>query len=306
MIIPTHRRPQILAKCLEHLERQTVVDRIEVIVVHDGLDAAETEHVAMRTWKMKVSYVEIEKSQQGAARNRGVREASAPLVLFIGDDAFLAPDACEIHLQMHAETNTSKPANQQTSEQIPDQVHMHPKQRAILGHTTWDPAVGVTPVMQWLEKSGWQFGYPAITPYAGKAIPRELQHRFTYTIHISLPTQIAREHPFREDIALYGWEDIEWGLRLAQRGIPLIYAPEARALHHHYMTFEDSLRRMETIGRSVRIFDRVAPGFDRMPRGWKKWAYQGHALLPTMAGKHRKAFLRGLREENSSEYQRRD
>ena len=30
-----------------------------------------------------------------------------------------------------------------------------------------------------------------------KAIPKEMQHRFTYTSHISLPTEIAKKYPFR-------------------------------------------------------------------------------------------------------------
>ena len=36
VVIPTHRRPAILSACIEHLERQTAADAIEVIVVSDG------------------------------------------------------------------------------------------------------------------------------------------------------------------------------------------------------------------------------------------------------------------------------
>src|SRR5205823_1924992 len=99
-------------------------------------------------------------------------------------------------------------------------------------------------VMRWLEKYGWQFGYPKSESYAHDFLPTDIQHRFTYTSHISLPTETAKRYPFLEDVSLYGWEDIEWGMRLRDAGIRLFYEPDARAFHHHPMTLEQSLKRM--------------------------------------------------------------
>lgn len=270
VIIPTHKRAAILKKCLEHLEKQTIADQLEVIVVSDGEDSETTE--SCRAFKLSsfqaFDFFSIPKSQQGVARNRGVGKAHAPIVLFIGDDILLAPDACAIHV-----TNA--------------------KSSATLGFTTWDPAVGITAAMRWLEKSGWQFGYPMIEQYAHKAIPENIQHRFTYTSHISLPTNIARAHPFREDVSLYGWEDILWGTELRDAGVALMYEPRAKALHHHHIELKDSLKRMETIGRSIQTMKKIDPTFDRIPSGWKLWARRVISLLPTMRGKHEKAFLQG-------------
>ncbi len=277
IIIPTHRRTVILAQCLEHLEKQTIADQLEVIVISDGPDE-ETEVLCKRNWNMPVRYTDIPKAQQGAARNQGVRLATAPLCLFIGDDIFLAPKACAIHVAAH---------------------HHHSKQIAVLGNITWDPAVGITPVMKWLEESGWQFGYSHLKPNA--FIPPERQHLYTYASHLSVPTSIAKELPFREEARIYGWEDIEWGLRLASRNIGLYYAADARALHHHQLNLANSLARMETIGRAAPKFATLNPAFDRIPKGWKRLAYELSALLPTMAGKHRKAFLRGLKEMKREE-----
>ena len=224
VLIPTHRRPTVLAECLRRLEAQTIVSQIEVIVVSDGEDDKQSQLFANSSWRMPVRYFEVSKSQQGVARNEALRHASAPIVLFIGDDIFLAPDACERHVQAHASENAGM--------------------NAVLGFTTWDPAVGVTPVMTWLETSGWQFGYPSIAKHARGFLPTEIQHRYTYTSHISLPLEQAKKHLFRTDVHLYGWEDIEWGMRLRRSGVRLWYASEAKALHHHKITLEDSLRRM--------------------------------------------------------------
>lgn len=271
VIIPTYRRADTLALCLQHLEQQSIVSQLEVIVVGDGHDDKTAALFANKSWRVAVRYTEVAKSQQGVARNAGVALATAPRVLFIGDDIFLDPQACAVH---------AKP--QQPS-------------AAVLGFTTWDPACGITPVMRWLEASGWQFGYPMLRQYAHKAVPVERQHLFTYTSHISLPTLTAKAHPFREDVRLYGWEDIEWGMRLRAAGTPLCYEPLARALHHHHIDLAQSLERMRTLGQSAMLLKQQLPEFDRVPTGWKLLAYRCFALLPTLAGKHRRAFVAGLR-----------
>jgi glycosyltransferase involved in cell wall biosynthesis len=272
LIIPTHRRPQILQRTLEHIENQTIRDQLEVIVVSDGEDAKTSELFSHRKEKVPVTFFSIPKSHQGVARNRGVEKARGKFCLFIGDDIFLQPEACEAHLKHHQSQS------------------LH----AVLGFTTWDPSLTITPVMRWLEQSGWQFGYPMLAPYAHAMIPRSIQHTVSYTSHISLPTKTARAVFFREDVTLYGWEDIEWGMRLCDAGVKLFYEPDAKAFHHHHMSLEQSLKRMETLGKSARVMQEMVPGFDRMPTGWKLLAYRLTSILPTMAGKHRRAFLHGL------------
>jgi glycosyltransferase involved in cell wall biosynthesis len=273
-VIPTHKRPHILRRCLEHLEKQTIAGHIETIVVSDGPDDMARRVVEDKGWTLPVRFFEIPKSQQGVARNKGVSEARADHVLFIGDDIFLSPDACEKHLNAHV-------------------VRFPGVENLVLGFTTWDPACGVTPVMRWLEKSGWQFGYPFIKRYAGHFLPDAMQQRFTYTSHMSLPTKIARKFAFREDVTFYGWEDIEWGWRLKNAGIKLFYEAGATALHHHHIEMADSLHRMETLGRSAVIMDRLSPGMNLTPTGRRLLKYRAAALLPGMRGAHTRAFLRG-------------
>jgi glycosyltransferase involved in cell wall biosynthesis len=271
IVIPTHKRAAILKKCLEHIERQTIADQIEVIVVSDGPDEATKNLMGASSFQLLASsYFEIPKSHQGVARNKGTQEAKGEMVLFIGDDIFLEPDACEKHLAAHS------------------------SQLAVLGFTTWDPSIEITPVMKWLERTGWQFGYPMLKKYEHDFIPSNIQHRFTYTSNISVPTAIAKKFPFRTDVRLYGWEDILWGQQLRTAGIKLFYEPDAKAFHHHHITLEDSLKRMETLGRSLKHLSAVEPGLDRMPTGLKMLAYQLIALTPTMRGKHYRALLLGL------------
>lgn len=277
IVIPTHRRAEILQQCLWHIEEQTIYDQIEVIVVSDGEDAATAKLFADNVFQVPVTFFSVPKSQQGVARNYGVGKANAPVTLFLGDDMFLDPDACEKHLEIHEESGG--------------------RPRSVLGRIDWDPKAGITDAMLWLDRTGWQFGYGFLSEFEHRELPRNIQHRFSYTGNISLPTALAKRFPFREDASLYGWEDIEWGWRLAEAGIPLFYEPDAKMLHHHQVTLEDSLKRMETLGQSAVLFDSVNPQLGILPKGWKLLLYRVGALFSTMRGRHMRAFLRGRDEE---------
>lgn len=299
IVIPTFKRGSILRECLTRIGRQTAKDAIEVIVVSDGEMDKETALLAKGSFQFPTAFFSIPKSQQGTARNFGVARAKGEVTLFLGDDMFLEPDACEVHLRrLAAPTPSPSPLRGEGSTPLsPGTGERGWGDRgliAVLGHITWDPTVGITPTMRWLEESGWQFGYPLIEKYAHGFVPTNIQHRFTYTGNISVPTAIARKFPFKEEISLYGWEDVEWGMRLKEAGVPLFYEPDAKALHHHTMTLEKSLRRMETLGKSAVIFEKMKPELNIVPKGWKRLAYQIAALFPNMSGMHRKAFLDGI------------
>lgn len=284
VVIPTLHRPQILRETLARIANQTALGELEVIVVSDGIDDKDTQKIVQSSWPMHVVYSEVHKSHQGVARNKGVTLATGEIVMFIGDDIFLNPDACQKHLDVHSQ---SLPVLRSLG--VGGSPNSNPL--AVLGHTTWDPSITITPVMKWLEQSGWQFGFHKLQP---GIVPRARQHFFTYTSHISLPRELALQYPFREDVTLYGWEDVEWGKRLADAGVSLFYNPNAKAFHHHPMTLEDSLQRMETIGRSAVAIELVNPSVHVVPRAFKRFALQLISWMPTIRGAHTKAFLQGL------------
>ncbi len=273
VVIATHKRSAILKQCLDALAQQTIVDDLDVIVVSDGHDEQTEALFKHHDWKMKLRFFEIPKSQQGVARNHGAQKAEAPITLFINDDIFLAKNACEQHWGIHALLDDDS---------------------AVLGFTTWDTTQPITPTMRWLEQTGWQFGYQMLADYEHSFIPVDKQERFTYASNLSVPTTIAQKIPFREDVTLYGWEDVLWGQKLKEAGVHLYYEADAKAFHCHYITLEDSLKRMETLGKSLKHLTKIAPELNRMPKGLKLFAYHVIALFPTMRGRHYKAFLRGM------------
>lgn len=276
VVIPTYKRPQLLRQCLQHLAKQTIANRLEVIVVSDGADNV-VEQICTEDWGVALQYAFVPKSQQGAARNKGVTLATKTYCLFTQDDCFLVPTACEEHLKALQMCNAVQPT-------------------AVLGFTTWDPTLTITPLMKWLEQSGWQFGFPAIQQYANAYIPTAMQHSYNYTINLSLPTALALQHTFLEGLTGYGWEDMEWGLRLQMANIGLYYAPSAIGHHHHPITLQDSLKRSFAVGRGLPLITKKNPTLQIRPF-WLQLAYnQLRGLLPDTVGKHRKAFAKGLQE----------
>jgi GT2 family glycosyltransferase len=88
VVVPTHGRPGYLEVTLDSLRRQRTRASYEILVVDDGGDAS-TPELAERFDARLVRHAE----HRGAnpARNTGIRESEAPLLVFIDDDIFAPP-----------------------------------------------------------------------------------------------------------------------------------------------------------------------------------------------------------------------
>ena len=243
VVIPTHNRANILNTCLEKLQAQQGLD-FEIIVVDDGSQDHTTEVVHNFP---EVKYIKQPPSHQGVARNRGVRQATGNIILFIGDDIFVEPDFLQKHHDAHA-------AN-------PDDNVI------VLGFSTWDPAIEINDYMRFLESSGWQFGYGKLS--AGFVSHPE-PYKFFYTSNISLKKSFFEKERFDENFKVYGWEDIELGYRLwKNHAMKLFYEPEAKALHHHFLPEDGLSKKMQNVGKSAVVFKKLQPEANIMPSGLK-------------------------------------
>jgi glycosyltransferase involved in cell wall biosynthesis len=93
VVIPTRARPQALTRCLEALERQTIAEALDVIVIQDGddLPTLESSLAAFPAARL----VTQRRAGPGAARNRGVALARAPIICFTDDDCEPDPQWAE-------------------------------------------------------------------------------------------------------------------------------------------------------------------------------------------------------------------
>lgn len=90
VVIPVRNRADLLGQCVDHLQAQDMPrDQFEVVVCDDG----STENLAPVVEKSALAGLSIRMVRQpprgpAAARNLGVRNSSAPIVIFIDSDVW--------------------------------------------------------------------------------------------------------------------------------------------------------------------------------------------------------------------------
>lgn len=95
VIIPFYNSHRYLAETLTSLERQTLRD-CEVLLVNDGSDApAACRMLAALRHDSRIRVIDSDHHGLPAARNRGVREAHADLIVFLDADDLLERTALE-------------------------------------------------------------------------------------------------------------------------------------------------------------------------------------------------------------------
>lgn len=234
VVIPTFRRTETLFNVLDGLARQSDPPPFEVVVVDDG--SGDDTLLRLEAYRASYPFRFFSQANSGpaSARNRGVREAHEPIVLFLGDDTVPEPPLLSIHARTHA------------------QKRPHPV--AVLGYTTWPRDLKVSPFLHHINEYGLQFGYGLIRN--AEAVP----FNFFYTSNVSLPRQLLLEVGlFDTSFPHAAWEDIEVAYRLMQRGMRMLYRPEAVARHHHDITFASFRLRQEKAGEAAAIFFRKHP-----------------------------------------------
>ena len=89
VVVPTRDRLDSLRRCVSALQRQSLGDELEILVVQDGGDQPGLKEMG------GLRVVRQERGGPGAARNHGVSLARAPIVCFTDDDCEPLPDWAE-------------------------------------------------------------------------------------------------------------------------------------------------------------------------------------------------------------------
>ncbi|MEQ8844367.1 MAG: glycosyltransferase [Phycisphaerales bacterium] len=194
----------------------------------------------------------------GAARNRALAVADADVVLFLNDDVEPAPDLIERHRAAHAD-NTAKLVLGAAPFAIgePDRVldRMTRETSLLFFFSTMDSS---EPMRDWGFRHAW-------------------------TLNLSVPRAICA--PFDERLALPMFDDLEWAYRVCtQHAAPVVYRPDAVAIHHHRYEPEQILTREALLGHQALTLHRVNPKcaqavFGAQFNGEADAIAEAHALL---------------------------
>lgn len=245
IVIPTHNNASVLPHTLKALFAQDVPPgwKLRLIASDDGSsDNTITilkKHPAPTSWFPTCT---VTGSHVGAAgaRNRGLSATKADIILLLGADIILLPDALAAHLNFHAN---------------------HPsKLDGALGMIKWDPRLKPTPLMEWMTHGGPQNNFDALL---GKATADPAH--FFYGSHVSLKSSLLSTTPFPESYHSYGWEDVDLGRQLARLGLALHILHNALSLHRHYYTVQDITQRQRHVGKNIVIYQKRYPDTRLIP-----------------------------------------
>lgn len=197
IVIPTYDRKPILEKCLIALEDQNYTGDYEVVVVDDGSNDGTVE------WLRETQFPHVRlivQDHQGpsAARNLGVEQAKGDTIIFIDSDLVVLPGFLSNHdaklQQGHRDTGSDR-------------------------FFTYGRVVNTA-----------NFENPTSEPYK----ITDYSAAFFATGNVAIARHwLIEAGLFDTGFQLYGWEDLELGVRLKKLGLTLIKAPEAVGYHWH-------------------------------------------------------------------------
>ncbi len=204
VVIPTYNRKPILEKCLHALENQNdagvdSIEGYEVVVVDDG-STDETVAWLRQNSALFPHVVLLEQDHKGpaAARNLGVKQAAGDTIIFIDSDLVVT----EVFLASHA--NTLKEGKGRLGS---DRLFTYGR---VINTCNFDD-----PTSEPFKVTDYSAAYFAT---GNVAIARH------WLIKAGL---------FDVGFQLYGWEDLELGVRLKRLGLKLIKCPDAVGYHWH-------------------------------------------------------------------------
>ncbi len=203
IVIPTYNRLPILEKCLRALEQQrydnTLISGYEVVVVDDGSTDGTVAWLQDNQADFPhVRLIEQDHKGPAAARNLGVDMAQGDTIIFIDSDLVVLDG----FLQAHA--SALKAAQART------------------GHDrsfTYGRVVNTA-----------NFDDPTSEPYK----ITDYSQAFFATGNVAIAKHwLEKAGLFDTQFTLYGWEDLELGVRLKNLGLSLVKVPEAVGYHWH-------------------------------------------------------------------------
>lgn len=203
IVIPTYNRLPILQKCLLALEDQQLIDTkvraYEVVVVDDGSTDATLEWLAANYATVRhVKVYEQDHKGAAAARNLGVEKAQGEVIIFIDSDLVVTP----VFLQSHADALVAG-------------------QRELGNDKLFTYGAVINTC---------NFDQPTAEPYK----ITDFSAAYFATGNVAIAKHwLEKAGLFDTGFQLYGWEDLELGVRLKKLGLKLIKCPDAVGYHWH-------------------------------------------------------------------------
>jgi glycosyltransferase involved in cell wall biosynthesis len=257
VVIPTHNRADLLKRVLESYARQGLpLDEYEIVVVDDGSSDGTEDVCRKLRSQLPLSYIQIAHAGSAAAKNSGLAAARGKLIVFSDDDDIADAGLLRAHLVAHAE---------------------HPAPTiAILGFGKWHPELTLTPLMHYATEVG-----QVVSSYPQLRHGDVLDFRYFWVGRISSKRELLlSERGFDERFSAL--EDIEFGYRLSQRGLQIIFDQRPLSFMARPIDYDGFCLRCERMGAALIQFrglhaSESVDAYARMMLGGRASALEGVA-----------------------------
>ena len=268
IIIPTYNRKDQLRETLQSLARQTYPSaRFEIIVVDDG-STDGTDEITKETFPFTLRYVRQRNQGDAAARNFGVQQSQADILVFLDDDILVEPDylTCLIHAQAMSQNTI------------------------VIG--TWDLWQTKTPGHSQssltLLASGAYYNHSAIAEDSRDGSDHtdtvaELPFRDIHSNNMCLRREAYFKVGMMQPLEFSGssmWCDLDFTYRAYRQGFKFLRSIKAVCWHrdHSAETLSDFRKRMRVAAyRSVTLFQKypellvhIPMFYDKTPINWRR------------------------------------
>ncbi|MEM9116257.1 MAG: glycosyltransferase [Cyanobacteria bacterium P01_F01_bin.56] len=204
VVIPTYNRKPILEKCLRAMEQQQLsadspVEGYEIVIVDDGSTDGTVDWLQEQAAEFPhVRLFEQDHKGPAIARNFGVTEAQGDIIVFIDSDLVVLSDFLHHHGTALQRAYADKGS---------DRVF------------TYGRVVNTC-----------NFDEPTSEPFK----VTDYSQAFFATGNVAIARHwLEAAGLFDTQFQLYGWEDLELGVRLKKLGVSLVKVPAAVGYHWH-------------------------------------------------------------------------
>lgn len=243
VIVSAYNRLEALKMCLTALLHQTIkLDNYEIILVDDcSTDGTKDYLDNIIHTESNIKYIRHQVNQGLAcARNSGIMSARGEYIIFLDGDIIPEPDFIEKYLFYHA--------------QYPDE------KIAVIGNLSFDKTF----------TDNNNIAYFVQSRYLGFRTKRErekidysnLPHRYFAGGIASIPYRTVMEVGlFDSTFKYYGGEDTDYGIRLGNHRVRLIFGASVKAYHHDPVFLQKyKNKRIEAAREGFKIMLKKHPG----------------------------------------------
>jgi GT2 family glycosyltransferase len=229
VVIGTYNQRDVLQRVLTAYNTQSAAIPFEVIVVDSSSTDGTLDMLGDFHAKFTLRHIVQANAGKAAARNRGVHDAKADIIVVTDADMVPHERFVQTHFEAHRGTQQAKCFEGLTYN---------------LKRLHWPPEPDLLhPYMRYQPRPGAELGW-----------------FYFLTGNLSFPKSVFLEAGgFSPDFTGYGWEDLELGYRLYKDGVPLVYLPTAINYHYHVVTDTDEIQRNVAKGQSAKIFLKKHP-----------------------------------------------